>query len=1070
MIEVSCWPVKRIFYDETSRYCVWVCKPTEIESDLELTKYKRFTVSGEGIEFFEPGKEIKLKVEKDDNSKYEASYKMCGLGGVSSEGEEYIVNPDQEMPILMNFMSESKAVAINEAYPDFVQKVINGHEDEIDLSLIKGVGDKLFAKYVEKLKTTCTGFAMLGEISKYGMKDMGIAMKATKLYHYPENFSGKIHQEPYETYEELTSWGFNKRDGAVIDFFPDFRVSMKRCLEVCKYFLKENEAQGDTRLQASILAKLVLGYAPELKEYLYKVVTENDELYYDKDTKYVSLRSTYDEERIVARVIMEKLAPVFEYNFHPENFREVDGFKLTDEQYRILEAVQDNGIVILDGPAGCVDADTEFFNGEKWKRIADYEEGEQVLQYNQDGTATLVNPICYIKQPCNYLWHFETKYGVNQTLCDEHRIVYWSKKGFQRECNISDIIKHSPQSDEENPTYFQGRFKTSFKYSGEGIPLTDAEIKVMCAVICDGSFLPSSERTKRCRFHIKKERKKERLREIFAEAGLKWEEHQSAAERYTDFYIYAPLRTKIFDKYWYQCSNEQLQIICDNILFWDGNITVTKKGVERKRFSSNVKENADFVQFAFSSCGYRANILEKDRRGQQYFTCGKWYTRKSKEYDVTITKKIFTGLTFNRRKNHKQTKIERVETTDGYKYCFSVPSSYLVLRRKNCIFVTGNCGKSSTVRALLRMLEHAGKNYTLLAPTGVATKVLKKLTGRDAQTIAMNLVCGERLKDFVIVDEFSLVNIHTVAALFDKIQPTNRIVLVCDSAQLAPIGAGNPLQDMLSSKLVPTVTLTKVFRYGQGGIATYSTDAKDCKDLDIKQVFTDTTVANLTKTDDIFKATIQAYKTALEKGYKRSEILCLCPFNKSKIGTVAINNAIQAEINNKANTKISFTKEGIGVTFKIGDRVINKRNNYHAHAWDNKITAQEIFIANGDIGTIIGEDIVYDDETEAILDYHLIVRFDNGTVALDKKECKNLLLGYCISVHSSQGSQAPCVIFVSSSMHSSMLTSNLVYVALSRAQKELTIIGDCDTINEGIKIKENFLRDTWLKEMLIEGE
>lgn len=732
MIEVSCWPTKRIFYNEESRYCIWVCKPTKPNPDLELTKYKTFTVSGEGIEFFEPGKEIKLKVEKDDNSKYEASYKMCGLGGVSSEGEEYIVNPDQEMPILMNFMSESKAVAINEAYPDFVQKVINGHEDEIDLSLIKGVGDKLFVKYVEKLKTACTGFAMLGEISKYGMKDMGIAMKATRLYHYPENFSGKIHQEPYETYEELTSWGFNKRDNAVIEFFPEFRISMKRCLEVCKYFLKENESQGDTRLQANILAKLVLGYALELKEYLYKVVTESDELYYDEDTKYVSLKSTYDDEKLVARVIMEKLEPVFEYNFHPENFREVDGFKLTDEQYRILEAVQDNGIVILNGGSGC--------------------------------------------------------------------------------------------------------------------------------------------------------------------------------------------------------------------------------------------------------------------------------------------------------------------------------------------------GKSSTVRALLRMLEHADKSYTLLAPTGVATKVLKRLTGREAQTIAMNLVCGERLQDFVIVDEFSLVNIHTVAALFDKIQPTNRIVLVCDSAQLAPIGAGNPLQDMLSSKLVPTVTLTKVFRYGQGGIATYSTDAKDCKDLNIKQVFTDTTVANLTKTDDIFKATIQAYKSALEKGYKRSEILCLCPFNKSKIGTVAINNAIQAEINDKADTRVSFTKEGIGVTFKIGDRVINKKNNYHAHIWDDKITAQEIFIANGDIGTIIGEDIVYDDETDAILKYHLIVRFDNGIIALDKKECKNLLLGYCISVHSSQGSQAPCVIFVSSSMHSSMLTSNLVYVALSRAQKELTIIGDCDTINEGIKIKENFLRDTWLKEMLMGGK
>ena len=167
---------------------------------------------------------------------------------------------------------------------------------------------------------------------------------------------------------------------------------------------------------------------------------------------------------------------------------------------------------IYSGYAGCVDCDTEFFDGTKWKRIADFEIGDKVLQYNEDGTTTLVTPQVYHKYEADKLWHFESKYGINQCLSDEHNVYYITSKGNLAHHTFEEIRKMH----EKSKNGFTGKFITSFNYSGSGIDLTDAEIKLMCAVICDGNFYydnkledyshrPSNDT---CRFHIKKERKK----------------------------------------------------------------------------------------------------------------------------------------------------------------------------------------------------------------------------------------------------------------------------------------------------------------------------------------------------------------------------------------------------------------------------------------------------------------------------------------------------------------------------------------------------------------------------------
>ena len=350
-------------------------------------------------------------------------------------------------------------------------------------------------------------------------------------------------------------------------------------------------------------------------------------------------------------------------------------------------------LTIYTGLAGCVDCDTEYFNGTEWKRIADYTEGDKVLQYNEDGTATLVDPIQYHKYPADYLWHFKTKYGLDQCLSEEHNVYYITSKNNLYHKTFKEIMEMHNKSQNG----FTGKFITSYKYSGEGIDLTDSEIKLMCAIICDGNFYYDNDKFEKfrhrpsnntCRFHIKKERKKEKLRELFNECGIEYREAKSANVDYTDFYITAPRHEKEFTSYWYNCSNHQLQVICDNILFWDGH----EDGI-RKGFSTTNKNTADFIQFAFTSCGYRATILVNDRSGQEYFTCGKIYTRKSIEYHVSITKRILVGMHTNT--GCEKTKIEKYNTLDGFKYCFTVPSHMWIIRRNGRIVITGNSGKSS---------------------------------------------------------------------------------------------------------------------------------------------------------------------------------------------------------------------------------------------------------------------------------------------------------------------------------------------------------------------------------------
>ena len=386
-------------------------------------------------------------------------------------------------------------------------------------------------------------------------------------------------------------------------------------------------------------------------------------------------------------------------------------------------------VTILSGLNGCVDCDTEFFDGTKWKKISDFKQGDKVLQYNQDGTTELVIPQRYIKSECSTLHLMKTKYGVNQCLSDEHNVVYCTSKGNLAKKRMSDLIKQHNGS-----TYgFNGRFYTTFKYNGIGIDLTDEQIRVMCAVICDGSFCTNFANKKIVRINIKKHRKKERLERLLKEANIPFrkEQYNPKDKEYNTYLFESPRVEKEFSDYWYNCSNKQLRVIADEILNWDGYITY-----KRKSFSSTSKKTADFVQFVFSATGKRSTILVDDRVGS-YHSNGK-YQYKSVCYHVHICSNNMVSLINTKEK----TKIEDYPTQDGYKYCFTVPSGMLVLRRDGRINITGNSGKSSWLNSV--MLNVIQRGFKVACFSGELTdfNVMKWLTQSAAGKHYVKKVAG----------------------------------------------------------------------------------------------------------------------------------------------------------------------------------------------------------------------------------------------------------------------------------------------------------------------------------------
>ena len=358
----------------------------------------------------------------------------------------------------------------------------------------------------------------------------------------------------------------------------------------------------------------------------------------------------------------------------------MDSF-ITDTEWRaalkrrVLEFINDDSsrMLYIGGQTGCVDCDTEYFNGSAWVRIADYKDGDKVLQYNPDnGSGELVAPKEYIVANAEELFHIRGERGcIDMCLSENHNFAYFTPRGHLHKKPFSSVMR----AHNETAQGFYGKIETAFNYSRSGIDLTDNEIRLMCAVIADGYFMNGSNT---CDINVIKERKKERMRMLLN--GIDYAEYKKA-DGCSVFRFKAPRKEKEFTEYWYRCTQDQLKVIVDEVFEWDGS-----KNGKRRIFYSTSKKSADFVQFAISATGSRATIAVDTHRNRPCYI-----VRKS-SYSSRIS------MCSSRAKT--KATIESVKPVDGKQYCFTVESGYLILRRNGRIFITGNSGKTHLCTAV----------------------------------------------------------------------------------------------------------------------------------------------------------------------------------------------------------------------------------------------------------------------------------------------------------------------------------------------------------------------------------
>lgn len=396
-------------------------------------------------------------------------------------------------------------------------------------------------------------------------------------------------------------------------------------------------------------------------------------------------------------------------------------------------------------------------------------------------------------------------------------------------------------------------------------------------------------------------------------------------------------------------------------------------------------------------------------------------------------------------------------------------------------------GKSFSTQAAIYMFKDNKKSFQLFSPTGKAAKVLSNYTKEEVTTIHRGLGYNPSLEypwtinknnklkcDVVIVDEFSMVDIFLFEKLLDAIDfKTTRLVLIGDNAQLCSVGCGNLLHDFMETKVIPTVTLTKVFRYGEGGLMKVATDVRCCKTY-LTNTMKNKMIKFGANQDYVFvdlsseaipQNVVGLYKKLLSKGYGVEDIQVLTAKNIGDCGTVALNNRIQKVANPNYGSKV-FLRSGDTVFFE-GDFIIQKVNNYKAELdvksmdhWEcefysNQEDKPTTFIANGETGIV-----------KEIYQSYMIIDFDGIMVKYYPSDLNMIGLGYSITIHKSQGSSIKAVILVSPQNHIFMLNSNLLYVGLTRMKEVCYHLGTLQSVNQAVGKKANLTRNTWMQHLL----
>lgn len=366
-------------------------------------------------------------------------------------------------------------------------------------------------------------------------------------------------------------------------------------------------------------------------------------------------------------------------------------------------------------------------------------------------------------------------------------------------------------------------------------------------------------------------------------------------------------------------------------------------------------------------------------------------------------------------------------------------------------------GKTTTTQGIIAAFKACHMSILLAAPTGRAAKRMTEATGMEAKTIhrllEYNPMDGYKRNDenplegdALIVDECSMIDILLFYNLMKAIPSNMRLILVGDIDQLPSVGAGNVLRDIIDSRQIPVVRLTRIFRQAQSSRIVMNAHAINAGQFpNIKNgLDTDFFFINQEDADEMVKLIIGLVRDRLPKkyGYPPKEIQVLTPMQRGTVGAGNLN----IELQNALNPTGSSLARG-GYIFRQGDKVMQIRNNYDKNVF------------NGDIGYITAVDT--NERT-------LTVTFDSRLVEYDITELDEIVLAYAITIHKSQGSEFPVVVMPVTMKHFVMLQRNLIYTGITRAKKICVLVGTTKALAYAVRNQTVSKRNTKLKERLNE--
>ncbi|HTK09844.1 MAG TPA: ATP-dependent RecD-like DNA helicase [Ktedonobacteraceae bacterium] len=388
----------------------------------------------------------------------------------------------------------------------------------------------------------------------------------------------------------------------------------------------------------------------------------------------------------------------------------------------------------------------------------------------------------------------------------------------------------------------------------------------------------------------------------------------------------------------------------------------------------------------------------------------------------------------------------------------------MAYRQKVSILTGGpGTGKSTSIRALLSLLRKRKIDVALAAPTGRAAKRLSEAAGAQAKTLHRLLEYAPhenaflRNEDnplphqFVIVDEFSMVDILLFYSLLKALPREAHLLLVGDADQLPSVGPGNVLRDLLRSEALPSVRLLELFRQAQQSkiiVTAHRINAGQMPELKVEKNsdFFFMHEDDPLRAQELIQDLVARRLPARYKFNPLTDIQVLSPMYKGPIGVSLLNEKLQERLNPSASAEVEWG----GYRLRVGDKVMQTRNNYDKGVF------------NGDVGWIRAIN-----KEDATLRVEFLEEAGPLSVSYEFHELDELVLAYAVTVHKSQGSEYPVVIIPLFRQHRMLLQRNLLYTAITRAKRFCVLVGQPQALEYAIQNDRVAMRNTALAERLL---